>query len=194
MNCEQIRETMRERFDAGLDPVDEATAHLSTCAECRAYHGRLMALDAALVGLPLEAPDKALLGRIRAGVAEERKRTAVAWQAVGVAIAVGLAVVATAGWLYPLPVEPGLWYAEALSWIPTVQPVEDLAQFANYAAATYESALNWRAWVPQFELPVPFALSSAMLWLGVAAVSAALAGINGLHAANFQNASHHTRR
>jgi len=194
MNCEKTRASMRERFDAGLGPPDEVLSHLETCVECRAYHERLQGLDAALGGLPLEAPGGALLGRIKAGVAEEDERSAVTWQTAGAGMAVALAAMAVVGWFYPLPVEPRLWYGEALAWVPVVQPGEVLGQVTDFGAAMYESALNWRAWMPQFELPTPFAVSSTMLWLGVGAVVAALVGINGFQAADLQNLTNHSRR
>lgn len=193
MNCEQIRQMMRERFDEGLRPPPEAEAHMASCGACRDYHERLLALDAALGALPLEAPAPALNARIRRGLAGERKRRATMRLAAALGCAAVMAALLFTGWFYPVPVEPELWYAEAAAWASAFESPDILAELAAFADTTYESARDWRALTPDVSLPAPAIVSGLTMWLAAAGTLLALVAVNGWHMACLENPNNHSK-
>ncbi len=90
IECAQARESASGRLDGELPELDDVrlAAHLSGCADCRAYAGEFAALTTELRSAPLERPGIEIFARRSRGVPAFRVQAAAA-AAVLIAAAAG---------------------------------------------------------------------------------------------------------
>lgn len=172
MQCENFREMLQRRFDDGELLAPSFETHLDGCASCRDYAARLCALDSALSGIPLEAPQPTFELNVKTAIAhvshDERQ-----WRMTAAAAAIVLTISTCAlSWLYPSLV--------AFPDLP--QSIEEsarrLAQFTavpsllDQASDLVHDVLNLR-----YMLQLPSGVST---WLVVAAALFTLATANGI--------------
>ncbi len=187
MTCREIRLALARHFDEGVELAAGLDLHLASCAACRAYHGRLVALHASLENLPEEAPSPGFVDRVAAAVEGRRRRLATN-VAVVAAAAAGAAVVL--GWVYPLPLDPWSAWARAGSWLPHVDwghlgswlPHIDWRLIGPSVTAQIDA--GWHAmasqagrlvWIPPWGL-----------WMGLGAAAVVLIAFNGWEAAGLR--------
>jgi len=165
--CDETRQWLRSRFDAGGDFGAGRPAHLDVCSDCQAYLERLRALDGALMRLPEEEPGVAFEERLCAAVA--RSQTVSRWKVLAAACAACVAAVA-AGWFLPLDATWRAWMDSASSYVPRPDwqglpsyGVEEIQRVWHAATALLESS-----WAP----------SRASVWSLTIAAVLLLASVN----------------
>ncbi|MEW6531237.1 MAG: zf-HC2 domain-containing protein [Thermodesulfobacteriota bacterium] len=75
MRCGDCQKIIGRLVDGELDAdvVTTVQEHLSSCAECRAFHERLTSLDRSLKSMPRLEPRMALARMVKARIVEERR-------------------------------------------------------------------------------------------------------------------------
>ena len=187
MNCQCTRQALQDQFDAGLPLAEGLDAHLEACRQCQAYLDRLLALDAALNGLPLERPSSAFAGRIgervdSARIAAEDRR------AVLSPAAIVIVAVSVAAWYFQLGAHLTTWGTWALAMAPPFDWREVGAGLFN-ATRTLPHLLT-RRFTTMPELPwAPFEVGLRPLyaWGAAALTAASLVILNGLEARRLRN-------
>jgi len=171
MNCECIRETLRQRFDDGR-PLDEGLeSHLDSCTRCRTYLSRLQALEGALGNMPLEESAPWLTERVRERISASAPLRLYTVVAVAVVLVVTAGVV---GWFYPVTVNVKTWLEQAGPWLPRIEwdeagsfLVAQVLTLRDQAASLLAGSLH---------------LSSSTLLAAMAVAALFLAAFNGFEA------------
>ena len=195
MDCRTVRRTLREQFDAGLRLGEGIETHVAECAACAHYCGKLRGLVGALVDLPLEEPSWGFPGRVQAAVTREGRRAALWRPAVMGLAAAFVAALILGGWFAPIRVDPETWLFEAKEAVTAAElpdwraigpgllaEVETLWQDTRTVLVP-EGLAMWR------QLNSHFGISPVLLWSTLAALLAALVGVNGAEARRLYSAT-----
>lgn len=181
MNCDKVKQTLRQRFDEAQPVTKGFEKHLAACPACRAYLDRLQALDGALGQLRLEGPPASLTPHIQKRLVVASMRPGVGRRAVGegrlpwASRAVGFAAVvviaaAVLGWFFPVAAEPHAWLAKLELWAPHLDVQSGLAAVGALARTAWNQTTS--------QLSDVRGLSALGLWTGLVVMALFLAVFN----------------
>jgi len=174
MNCEDVRQVLRLRFDQGILAQSDLIPHLELCPGCARYARQLEAVDASLKTLPQPAAVPELAARIKRRVAEESLAER-ALERFALRFAVTAAVVAgVLGWLFPLAISYGEWWRRAENSLAAFQWRDVVAPFLADAQSLLRSGESLLENAARFP--------SLYLWLAIGGALLLLLAFNGFEA------------
>lgn len=123
MNCAEVKQILRDRFDENEALATGLGQHLSGCPACTEYLNALLMLDLAMRRLPGETPQPAFVETLRRRVAEQAVDVspALSWPTTAGLTAVAGILAVSLGWFFPVGVAFTPWFSEITRYVPHLE-------------------------------------------------------------------------